>query len=654
MILKSKVALWLVSGAVLVSAKAVADKPNFLFIFIDDMGFADPGCFGNPLVKTPNIDRLAKEGIKLTNFYVTSPICSASRTAVTTGQYHGRWGIHSYLHTRAANAARGMKNYLDAGAPTTAKKMKAAGYATGHFGKWHMGGGRDVGDAPLPQAYGFDESLVSFEGLGDRLCFNKNGLAKAKALGRGRITVCERYERTDIQADYVIDFMRRNKDKPFYVRYFPNDVHGAHMPKEGEAEKYKQLSDNPYDWDFFAVLQHMDQQIGRVIDELDRLGLRENTLIVFTSDNGPTDGARKYIKGEKPAGYTGPYRGRKWSNYEGGIRMPFIASWPGTITEGTEDDCSIMSSMDLSPTFCRLAGLEVEKELDGLDRSEVLLGKPSERNEALFWQFGHPHAVLKGGKEEHLSPTFAMRDGRWKFLMNPDGSEAQLYDLEVDEGETENLFDKHPERVASMAARIEGWAKAIGYKFDSKAKPSTPGAMKAVLARNQFLNFNSIGGVEGDYKLFTFDGDAWLNLPWFRAPKIAGGRSMGFKATIDPESDSGVIYAHGDAENGWSVYLDGGMLTMAAVSHGKREVIAAAEPISGPTNIEAAWSSKGDLMLKIDKRLVAKGNMSVIASEPDDTIQIGADLGKAIGGYEAPNAFKGTISGLSFKYPNGS
>ncbi len=129
---------------------------------------------------------------------------------------------------------------------------------------------------------------------------------------------------------------------------------------------------------------------------------------------------------------------------------------------------------------------------------------------------------------------------------------------------------------------------------------------------------------------------------------------MGFKATIDPESDSGVIYAHGDAENGWSVYLDGGMLTMAAVSHGKREVIAAAEPISGPTNIEAAWSSKGDLMLKIDKRLVAKGNMSVIASEPDDTIQIGADLGKAIGGYEAPNAFKGTISGLSFKYPNGS
>ena len=127
-------------------------KPNVVVIFIDDMGFADPGCFGNPLVKTPHIDKLASEGIKLTNFYVNSPICSASRVALTTGQYQGRWKIHSFLNTRAGNANRGMANYLAASAPTTAKKLKAAGYATAHFGKWHMGGGRDVDDAPL--AYG--------------------------------------------------------------------------------------------------------------------------------------------------------------------------------------------------------------------------------------------------------------------------------------------------------------------------------------------------------------------------------------------------------------------------------------------------------------------------------------------------------------------
>ena len=177
-----------------------AAQPNFLVIFIDDMGFADPSCFGNPLIKTPHIDKLAAEGIKLTNFYVNSPICSASRVALTTGQYQGRWKIHSYLNTRAGNANRGMANYLHPSAPMTAKKLKAAGYATAHFGKWHMGGGRDVGDAPLPQAYGFDESLVSFEGLGDRIIDNPRAVERARALGHGTVIPCKRWERMRIPA----------------------------------------------------------------------------------------------------------------------------------------------------------------------------------------------------------------------------------------------------------------------------------------------------------------------------------------------------------------------------------------------------------------------------------------------------------------------
>ena len=333
---------------------SVSEKPNILVIFIDDMGFADPSCFGNPLIKTPHIDKLAAEGIKLTNFYVNSPICSASRVALTTGQYQGRWKIHSYLNSRAGNANRGMANYLDPAAPTTAKKLKAAGYATAHFGKWHMGGGRDVDDAPLPQAYGFDESLVSFEGLGDRLISNPNGVARAKALGHGEIIPCERWERMQIQTDRTIDFIRRHRDDPFYVRLFPNDVHDAHVPRPGSADKFKTVSDDPYVRDFFAVLEYMDMQIGRVIATIDELGLGKNTLILFTSDNGPTDWPRKYKTGP-PAGFTGPYRGRKWSLFEGGIRMPFIARWTGTIPPGTEDMTSVMSAIDLSPTICRFA-----------------------------------------------------------------------------------------------------------------------------------------------------------------------------------------------------------------------------------------------------------------------------------------------------------
>ncbi|MDC0259485.1 sulfatase-like hydrolase/transferase, partial [Verrucomicrobiales bacterium] len=419
------ITLSLLSLGVGTQALAKTEKPNILVIFIDDMGFADPSCFGNPLMKTPHIDKLAEEGIKLTNFYVNSPICSASRVAITTGQYQGRWKIHSFLNSRAGNANRGMANYLDSSAPTTAKKLKAAGYATAHFGKWHMGGGRDVDDAPLPQAYGFDESLVSFEGLGDRIISNQGGMERARVLGHGRVIPCKRWEKMQIQTDRTIDFIKRHQDEPFYVRLFPNDVHDRHDPIPGSADKFKAVSDDPFVRDFLAVLEEMDREIGRVVSTIDELGLGRKTLILFTSDNGPTDWPRKYETGP-PAGFTGPYRGRKWSLFEGGIRMPFIARWTGTIPAGVEDNTSVISAIDLSPTMCHFAGVPVEDELDGVDCSAVLLGKPSPRSNPVFWQYGHPHAILKGGKPEHQSPTFAMREGQWKFLVNPDGSEAQL------------------------------------------------------------------------------------------------------------------------------------------------------------------------------------------------------------------------------------
>ncbi|HIO02601.1 MAG TPA: hypothetical protein EYN14_11685 [Alphaproteobacteria bacterium] len=630
------------------------EKPNIVVIFIDDMGFADPSCFGNPMSKTPNIDRLARAGIKLTNFYVTSPICSPSRVAITTGQYHGRWGIHSYLNSRAANKARGMKNYLDASAPTTAKKLKTVGYATGHFGKWHMGGGRDVDDAPLPQAYGFDESLVSFEGLGDRIISNTNALEKAKALGHGTIIACERIDRSRIQVDYTIDFIRRNKDKPFYVRFFPNDVHGAHIPAKGTEDKYKSVSDNPYDWAFLAVLENMDNQIGRIIDEIEHLGLSKRTLIIFTSDNGPSDGAKKYLNGEKPAGFAGIYRGRKWSIYEGGIRMPFIAVWPGKIKAGTQDDTSIMSTLDLSPTICKIAGVEVEENLDGIDRSSVLLGTPSGRL-PLFWQYGHPHSVLKGGLVKHLSPTFAMREGDYKFMINPDGSEAQLFNLANDPSESTNLFDQQPTRVASMTQSLGQWAHGIGYAFDRQVKPAKPGPMIAVVAGNQMLNFNNVGGVIGNHKKLTFDGSNFLDLPTFRLPKIAGGRNLQIKGRITPRSNHGVIFAHGDHVNGYAIYMSQGLLCFATCVNGEREVVASTAPITQTVDFEANWNNKGAMLLKINKMLVSKPKtVQLLSVEPTESIQIGGDAGQQVGDYKSSKGFSGIIENLTFKYPIGS
>ncbi|TWU40587.1 sulfatase-like hydrolase/transferase [Novipirellula artificiosorum] len=629
------------------------EKPNIVVIFIDDMGFADPSCFGNPLIKTPHIDQLAAEGIKLTNFYVNSPICSASRVALTTGQYQGRWKIHSFLNTRAGNANRGMADYLDASAPTTAKKLKAAGYATAHFGKWHMGGGRDVDDAPLPQAYGFDESLVSFEGLGDRIIENNpNAIERGRALGHGKIIPCERWERMQVQTDRTIDFIQRHQNGPFYVRLFPNDVHDAHVPLPGSADKFKSVSDDPYVRDFFAVLEEMDKHIGRVVSTIDELNLGKKTLILFTSDNGPTDWPKKYATGP-PAGFTGPYRGRKWSLFEGGIRMPFIARWTGRIPAGIEDTTSVMSAIDVSPTLCRFAGVPVEDDLDGVNRGDVLLGQPSRRSKPVFWQYGHPHAILKGGKPEHQSPTFAMRDGRWKFLVNPDGSEAQLYDLEADEGETSNLLTKDSQRAAAMAAQVVAWANDLGFAFDKNARLTAPVPTIAILASNQLLRFVN-HGVKGDTASLELNGKSWLDLPAFRAPKVAGGRSLQIKGIFQSSSSSGVILAHGGHQDGYSVYLDESHLCFVACTNSKRSVVRSSVPITGSTDFEANWNANGEMFLKVNGKLVGKAKAGIIQHEPGDSIQIGADLVQPVGDYKTPNHFSGIIKTLTFKYPNGT
>ena len=454
------------------------ERPNVLFIFIDDMGYADPSCFGNPKMLTPNIDRLAWEGMRLTNFYVNKPICSPARVAVTTGQYPGRWGIHSYIASRARNEQRGMADYLDPKAPSIGRIFQDAGYATAHFGKWHMGGGRDVGDAPLPQEYGFEESLVAFEGLGDRV-LPPGGLSNAsEKLGRGETRRVPKHKLTEIYVDRTIDFIKDNPDRPFFIRLFPNDVHDVHAPAPGSTEKWKSVTSNPYEQKFFAVLEELDRQIGRVMEFIDRSGLDQDTLIVFTSDNGPTDWPRYYREGYEPPGFTGPFYGRKWSLYEGGIRMPFIARWPGTIPAGARDGQTIMAGMDLVPMFCSLAGVDVPEDVqfDGEDLSDALLGTPVQRENPLFWQYGPPHATLMPGKEKFISPSLAVRDGDWKLLINHDGTEAELYNLQEDPRETHNLFNEHPERVKQLWKAIRKWAADVGHETQP-AKPKPPEEM---------------------------------------------------------------------------------------------------------------------------------------------------------------------------------
>ncbi|MBT7865248.1 MAG: sulfatase-like hydrolase/transferase, partial [Opitutales bacterium] len=209
-----------------------SENPNVIIFYVDDMGYADPSCFGNPDMETPNIDRFASEGLKLTNYYSNSPICSPSRVALNTGQAPGRHKVWAHFASKEQNRVRNMVDFLDPSVQTMARSFKANGYATAHFGKWHMGGGRDV-VAPLPQEYGFEESLVTFEGLGDRILWDKKGLnGQSAKLGRGNITFVKKHETTGIYVDRAIDFMERHRNEAFYLHVFPNDVHDAHVPDE--------------------------------------------------------------------------------------------------------------------------------------------------------------------------------------------------------------------------------------------------------------------------------------------------------------------------------------------------------------------------------------------------------------------------------------
>ena len=348
-------------------------KPNIVVIFIDDMGYGDISCFGDQTINTPNIDALADSGIIFTNFYVNSPICSPSRVALNTGTYPMRHRIHSYIANSKKNKNRAMANYLDPSVNTLASTLRDNGYTTGHFGKWHMGGGRDIGNVPLPTEYGFEKSLVSFEGVGDRLLFPNDNLSKQSSkLGRGKIVWAEKYESTRIYIDSALAFIDRRGDKPFFVNLCPNDVHDPHLPESKVLEEFVSLTDNPWEQKFFAVLRDLDNQIGRLINSLDQRGLIENTIIIFTSDNGP------WLLYGPHGGKAEPLRSGKGTTFEGGMRVMTIISGPD-VKKGTVDD--IGSQTDIFKTFLSLANIKSKfSSIDSFDLSETIRkGKPSKR-----------------------------------------------------------------------------------------------------------------------------------------------------------------------------------------------------------------------------------------------------------------------------------
>ena len=443
------------------SANATPGKPNVILVFIDDMGWADLSSFGNTDAETPNIDRLAAEGIAFEQFYVNSPICSPSRVAISTGTYPQRWDITSYLDNRAANAARGVADWLDPAAPMLARELQAAGYATGHFGKWHMGGQRDVDDAPPITSYGFDTSLTNFEGMGPKLLpLTKDDSGTvgriwegAERLG-GPYTWMQRSEITTGFIDTAITFMEtaRAAGEPFYVNVWPDDVHSPYWPP---YEAYGVAKEAGKRGLYLAVVEAMDEQFGQLFDYVrSQPDLRDNTLIVFCSDNGP----------ELGAGRAGELKGYKTHLYEGGIRSSLIVWGPGFVNPSetaSRNRQSVFSAIDLRPSLLSLTGTPARDTLvDGEDVLPTLLGEATGSRQApLFWSRPPDRKNFYGF--ENL-PDLAVRDGNWKLLCDYDGGRPELYDLTADPGETENLASEQPDRTARLTRRVVDWYASFG------------------------------------------------------------------------------------------------------------------------------------------------------------------------------------------------
>jgi N-acetylgalactosamine-6-sulfatase len=419
-----------------------AEQPNIVFLFADDLGWGDLSCYGQQRVKTPQLDRLASQGTLFTQFYVAGSVCSPSRTGIMTGQYPARHRIFGHLARAEINARREMPDALDPDVFMLTDMLKSAGYVTGHFGKWHLGN-------VSPAQYGVD-------------VFRTEQFSNVDQQGPLDIWGADNRPKCTAQIlDAALQFIdtRKEQDQPFYVNAWFSDPHATLNPSAAQLDVVKQFAPAGVSFPgvaqvYYACVVEMDRQIGRFLDQLDRRGLTQNTLVIFSSDNGPEDFQIRNAA-HSGVGSSGPFRGRKRSIYEGGIRVPFILRWPGHVPRGKVNNTSVINGVDFLPTLCRLAHADVPEslKLDGEDVSDVWLGSERSRQKACFWEwryrvFGHPW---------NRPPKLAVRQGNLKLLINPDGSRVELFDLSQDPGERDNVANEQPEKVKELQRLLLQW-----------------------------------------------------------------------------------------------------------------------------------------------------------------------------------------------------
>lgn len=449
-------------------AAEAASRPNIVFILADDLGWTDLGCQGSGYYETPHIDRLASSGLRFTSGYTCGPNCQPTRAALMSGQYGPRTGVYTVggierfaWQTRPLRPVDNVQR-LPLGTVTMAQALKKAGYTTGTFGKWHLG----QDPQHHPRQRGFDEAIVTMGRHFDFATQPPVDYPKGTYLA-------------DFLTDKAVDFVRRHKDEPFFLYLTHFGVHSPHQAKEDLTKRFagKPPAAGHHNPTYAAMIASVDESVGRMLALLDELKLADNTLVIFSSDNGGVGGyLREGIRKAGDITDNAPLRGGKGMLYEGGVRVPFLFRWPGKIPPGTTTAVPIIS-VDLFPTFLELAGgaAPADQPLDGASMLSCLVsgGKSAPRREALYWHF--PGYLGAGEGSWRTTPAGAIRVDDHKLIEFFEDGRLELYNLRTDLGQKTNLASKMPEKTKELHERLLSWRKAIGAPMPTANKPARAG-----------------------------------------------------------------------------------------------------------------------------------------------------------------------------------
>jgi len=445
-------------------ATADGKKPNFVFFLVDDLGWTDAACYGSRYYETPNIDRLAAEGMQFTNGYAACAVCSPTRAAVMTGRYPARLGVTDWIRARFQGGKipadkknpsgyTGGKNskilcpqnalWMELDEITIAEALKPAGYTSCHIGKWHLGP-----DDQYPDRQGFDYNIGGCDygqppSYFDPYTSRQGNIPTLKPRREGEYL-------TDREADEAVGFIKKHSKEPFFLYLAHYAVHTPIQAKKDLVEKYKaKTPTNQKNATYAAMVQSVDDAVGKVMAALQACGVAENTLVIFTSDNGGLLGSTN----------NAPLRSGKGYPYEGGIREPLIVRWPHAVKPGSTCDVPV-TSVDYFPTVCEAAGvpLPADRPIDGESIMPLLKQTGTLRRDAIYWHFPH----YRGGG---VVPYSIIRAGDWKLIKRYDGKTYELFNLKDDLSETTDLAGKRPDKVEELDATLVAHLKAVGAKM---------------------------------------------------------------------------------------------------------------------------------------------------------------------------------------------